>query len=224
MTNTKSIFFILGAGASVDSGLKTYRGLDGLYEGKNYEEILTADTLQNNPELIWKFTENFLADVHKATLGPTYMYMKKLIETHPDSFIITQNVDGIASKAFTIPVIELHGNSNYMVCLECDRRHPIDFSKKCNCGGDCRPDVVLFGESLDNKLVQRIYLLIKEKNPEYILIIGTSMQFEYLRTFIYKTKVQKKNRIHINPDPKYKVKDGEIHILSSLPESEILFS
>ena len=125
---------------------------------------------------------------------------------------MTQNIDGYASKIKNIPIIEIHGNHEFMSCIECCTQYksnPDDFM--CKCGSPCRPDVVLYGEDLPDKKVHQTYKLLKRKY-KYIMIIGTSLQFPYLREFINKAKQKGAKVIHINPDEDYSsnVRDGEI--------------
>lgn len=211
-----SIMFILGAGASVDSGMTTYRGKDGLYTDTNLEELLHIRTLRKEPDVIWKFMEDFYHNTKKATFGETYQIIRKLIQLYPQSFIITQNVDSIIKeKEMDVPIVELHGSVHKMKCLECNLVQGIDFNRLCTrCNSLCRPNITLFGEHLDDRVVQSIWMLIKARKPKYIMIIGTTLQFPYLRTIISHTRTEKKHRIHVNPDINYQtvVKKGEVFI------------
>jgi NAD-dependent protein deacetylase/lipoamidase len=207
-----SIFFILGAGASVDSGLPTYRGPEGYYE-KNYEEItqlISVKTLDKSPEKIWDFFNSLYTQVQKSKPGPTYQLINKLCEKYPESFVLTQNIDGIASKHLSVPVVEMHGNINYMVCEKCDKQDMNYSNPVCKCGEKCIPDIVLFGQDLDRQNIMKMYTLIKKHKPKYVFMIGTTMQFGYLREFIEKSRTMKCNRYHINPDKAY-VFDGNMN-------------
>lgn len=205
-----SIFFILGAGASSDSGLPTYRGEDGLYDDDSTPEILlTPRNLYTHPESVWRFLNPLYSMIQQHTPGPTYQKIAEIIQEHPHSFLLTQNIDGYATN-LNLPVIEMHGSHKTMTCVGCGSSIPTDFDKfRCDCGGWYRPDVVLFEESLPKKSVQEVYYLLKKRRPKYVLVIGTSMQFPYLRVFIDKAKKRGAKVIHINPDPNYHGHDGK---------------
>lgn len=201
---TTGIFFILGAGASVDSGLPTYRGPDGLYASSvagatDPSEILSPE---KPVEEVWEFLRPLYRDIATSSPGPTYRLLKELVEAHPDSFILTQNIDGHA-RACGAPVIELHGSARTMVCMQCKVKHEVNLENiACDCGGRCRPDIVLYGESVPAKKGHHVNFRIKTR-PARIVIVGTSMQFSYLRDFVFKAKQRGGKVLHINPDPEY---------------------
>ena len=201
----RSIFFILGAGASADSGLPTYRGINGLYSNVTTpENILNPQVLcsEDGPEKIWNFLRPIYEEIPHQTPGPTYQKLKELITKFPDSFLLTQNIDGYA-KSLEIPVVEIHGNWSKMYCLKCRNLYSTNLENpKCECASWCRPDVVLFGENLPVKELTLIFTLIKTC-PEYVIIVGTTLQFPYLRILINKAKNRGSKIIHINPDEKY---------------------
>lgn len=247
MTNKNSIFFILGAGASVDSGLPTYRGENGIYEKSvsKPEKILSPKTINDNPQIVWDFLENLYNKIKQCSPGPTYSKLSEISKKYPDSFILTQNIDGYA-KTVNVPVVEMHGNYSTAYCMSCRKINDIidlsqqrlkqsnsddllpdefisnnDISEKiifpnqmkCPCGGWYRPNVVLFEENLPKREVDFTYKLLRMR-PKYVVIIGTSMQFPYLRVFINKAKSKGSKVIHINPDTQYasEVKKNEIWI------------
>jgi NAD-dependent deacetylase len=200
------IFFILGAGASVDSGLPTYRGPKGFYDEYSYENItklISNKTLCETPKIIWDFFEPLYKQVISSQPGQTYQLIKELAKNHPNSFILTQNIDGIASQYLDIPVVEIHGNIHHMICSSCGKQVVNFETSLCRCGKKCVPDIVLFGDNLGKDNVNKMHELLKKNKPKYVLIIGTTMQFPYLRNFISISKTKKCNRYHINPDGCY---------------------
>ena len=200
-TATTCIFFILGAGASKDSGLQTYRGKDGYYEGKdvNPEYILNTS---NSLEKVWDFLKPLYEQISKNVPGETYQLIKKLGKMYPASFILTQNVDGYADST-ELPLVEIHGTAKTMTCFGCRKTKSANATDYlCECGKRYRPDIVLFGENLHRDQVQKVHNLLKRK-PQYVLVIGTSLQFPYLRTFITKAKQRGALVFHINPDDNY---------------------
>lgn len=205
-----SIFFILGAGASVDSGLKTYRGnfnADNNY--KNIIEIINYEKWNLNKELIWEYYENFYEEIKTKKMGETYELIDKIHKKYPKSFVLTQNVDGFIKK-INIPCVEIHGNLEKMKCIKCNKFYDINFENKyCECGEICKPNVILYNEDLDNKTIQNINTMIKKNCPQYLIVIGTTMEFSYIENFIKISKIPKKNRFHINPNIEYKYNKEE---------------
>ncbi len=202
--NKNSILFILGAGASVDSGLKTYRGTNGTYENDtSYAKLLSLDTLRENPGIIWKYYAEFYRDIlcAKVTNSTTYSFIRDTImPIFSNSIIITQNIDGFVHQTECTTVVELHGNVNYMLCEICGTKIEVDFeNRQCQNGHVCRPFVVLFGESLWQKMEQ-IKSIIKHNRPNYLIVIGTTLQFPYLMEIIKFSKIPHANRYFIDTD------------------------
>jgi NAD-dependent deacetylase len=218
--DSECIFFILGAGASVDSNLPTYRGPGGLYISSH---IKAEDFLSVNSSVddIWTFLDPLYSKIKNNKPGPTYQNLKKFANTHPRSFILTQNIDNYATDT-ELPVIEMHGSWKTMTCLVCKSVKPSDSSSyKCSCGGFCRPDIVLFDEKLPKEKVHQLYSYIKRR-PTHVIVIGTSLQFPYLRVFINKAKQRGAKVIHINPAEDYGENVKKNEIWHKLPSSEAL--
>lgn len=194
------IFFLLGAGASFDSGLPTYRGPEGLYnEVKDPENLLNVESPL---ETVWNFLIPLFEKIKETQPGPTYELIKELGKKYPNSFLFTQNIDGHAFHT-ELPVVEMHGNWSKMFCTMCDIKVDIDpKNRNCICGGKYKPDIVLYGQGLPEKKVTTVHQFIK-RHPKYVIVIGTTLQFPYLRQFITKAKMREAKVIHINPDDNY---------------------
>ena len=107
----------------------------------------------------------------------------------------------------------MHGNYETMKCLQCNTTLKSDTSLvRCPCSGIYRPNVVLFGGTLPPEKVKETYTRLK--SADYVLVIGTTLAFGYLREFIKKSKMRGASVIHINPDDDYKsrVKENETWI------------
>jgi len=191
------ILFITGAGASVDSGLKTYRGEGGLYEGseRSPAEDLSIGTWRVHPEKTWKTLRSLIKKSKGCKPGPTYQILKKVAK-EKDIQIWTQNVDGL-SLTVGCPVWELHGNIRTMRCEKCVKEVPLDEDNpKCECGRLCKPDIVLYGENIKEKTGSLMYF-------NTVIVIGTTLQFPYLLNMIEYQESHGAKVIHINPDPNY---------------------
>lgn len=211
-----SICFILGAGASVDSGLFTYRGSQGIYKGNDEspEKILTMKSFCEDPMKVWNILNPQFEKMKQAQLGPTYQEIQKLCQKFPNSFVLTQNVDRLATQ-LPVDVIELHGRYDEMICSSCGEiLSSLNSNRLCEtCNVICRPNILFFDEKLSENTFNEVYKLL-DRNPKTVVIIGTTLQFLYLKAFIIEMKAAGAKIIHINPDLDYwqRISAGEIHI------------
>jgi len=204
------ILFILGAGASFDSGIPTFRGV-GSDKNKNHEKILIPQNLetQKGRQNMWEFLLSLFEKISNAKPGPTYIKLKEFVEKYPKSFIVTQNVDGLVNFV-SKENVEIHGNFKTMKCDECNIILPFCLeNQKCKCGLYCRSCIVLYSERLSFNKTMCVDKFLKKK-PKYVVVIGTTLQFPYLMKWISKAKRNQAKIIHINPDPTYSVLSNEI--------------
>jgi NAD-dependent deacetylase len=208
--------FITGAGISADSGLPTYRGIGGLYEEKHTKEgipietALSGDMLRTRPELTWKY----LLQIHRACAGASFNRAHEVIaeieQAKPDTWVLTQNVDGFHRDAGTRNLIEIHGRTSELYCMDCSLRYDVSvLSEKygeeipvpptcTECNGVLRPDAVLFGEMLPEKEVT----LLQNKavvGRDIVFIIGTTAVFPYISQPVLMSKAQHIPTVEINP-------------------------
>jgi NAD-dependent deacetylase len=188
------ILLITGAGLSADSGLPTYRGLGGLYnghtaEGVPIEEALSGSMLQHDPALCWKY----LAELGKACLGAQanagHYAIAELQRRKPQCWLLTQNIDGYhrAAGSPMERVIEVHGELAPLYCQSCgavdaELAEHLDqpLPPRCaQCAGVLRPPVVLFGEMLPEQAIDTLYTEVR-KGFDVVISIGTSASFPYI--------------------------------------------
>lgn len=215
--------FLTGAGVSVGSGLPTYYGGNGAYDNlsKKPEDILNEHNKRTNPGLIWDEISPVLELGLKASPCISHKVIAKMQEATSDSYVLTQNVDGLHREAYSKNVIELHGKGREVFCTECSKTKPkqyyqlkdIDLSKRsigdapacpdCNCKS-LVPNVVMFGELLSDLDIGRAHDALGEPF-DVIFISGTQMQFPYILMFIEMAKKAnpKCTVIDINPDKNY---------------------
>ena len=154
-----NIVVFTGAGASTDSGIKDFRGKDGLYKQKSKypaEYMLSSDCFYEHPEDFFEYYKN---NFNCLDIKPndTHKFLKKLEDIGKLKAVITQNIDGLHTKAGNKIVYEVHGTIHKNHCLKCNKEYNGKYifdSKdipKCSCGGTIKPDVVLYGEQLPDK-------------------------------------------------------------------------
>lgn len=178
ISSATKIVAIVGSGASVASGLKTFRGKDGLYQGKRAEELASTNGFTENPTLVWGWYKKRMLNVLRAKPNAIHHSLVKLEEEGLLTTVITQNVDGLHERAGQKNIIEIHGNILKTHCFNnCGRKSvlnkaPDNIPVICDCGSYQRPSVVWFGESLDYENLMKVekYLIASTM----VLIIGTS--------------------------------------------------
>ena len=173
---SKKIVVLSGAGISAESGIKTFRDSDGLWEGHNVLDVATPEGWQKNPELVIDFYNQRRQQLHEVQPNLGHQILADLEKNFQVS-IITQNVDNLHEKAGSTNVLHLHGellkvrstiNSTYILDWQGDLKIG-DFDDK---GNQLRPHIVWFGEEVP-ALNEAIGLV---QNAEILIIIGTSLQ------------------------------------------------
>lgn len=199
------ILFLTGAGASVDSGLRTYRGPGGVYEETDGDpqEDLSIDTWRTHPERTWSTLKPLIKAVKEHTPGPTYQLIKEIGKRYSVS-IHTQNVDGY-SRQVCDDVWEMHGNIRTMWCKKCRKEYELnEHEPKCvKCGEYCKPNIVFYGENIRP-------FNMNYKRYKTVVVIGTTLQFPYLQNMIFEYKQKGAQIVHINPADNYSVGNNEI--------------
>jgi NAD-dependent deacetylase len=169
---------LTGAGISAESGVPTFRGEDGLWKNYRAVDLATPNAFDRDPELVWEFY-NWRRDlISKVTYNAAHKALVEMEARIPQFTLITQNVDGLHLLAGSNNVLEIHGNLWRIRCIQCDKKI-MDRSRnmgrlpRCKeCGGLLRPDVIWFGESLDQHTLQKAFEA--SRDCQVMLVIGTS--------------------------------------------------
>lgn len=179
--NSDNIVFFGGAGVSTASGIKDFRSKDGLYNMKyDYppEEILSHHFFLENTKEFCRFYQDKMNCIDKKP-NSCHLYLTKLEKKGKLKAIITQNIDGLHQKAKSKNVLELHGSIYRNRCMICNKFYDekIVFNSKdipkCDCGGIIKPEVVLYEEPLDDKVINDTIKYIS--NADLLIIAGTSL-------------------------------------------------
>ena len=180
---SNNIVVLTGAGVSTDSGIKDFRSKDGLYNMKNNydyppEYLLSNRCFYDNIEEFFKFyKENMNLLDYEPNI--THKYLKILEDSGKLKAIITQNIDGLHTKAGNKNVYEIHGTIYKNHCIKCNKEYQAKdiFSSKgipmCTCGGVIKPDVVLYGEMLPSDTYDKAEKAVY--NSDMLIVLGTSL-------------------------------------------------
>ncbi|MBU3821687.1 NAD-dependent deacylase [Flavobacteriaceae bacterium XHP0103] len=172
----KHLVVLTGAGMSAESGIKTFRDDNGLWEGHDVMEVATPEGFANNPELVLDFYNQRRRQLLEVLPNQAHLDLASL-ENGYDVSIITQNVDDLHERAGSSKVIHLHGEllkarSSYDEADIMDWKTDILLGDVCKKGHQLRPHIVWFGE--DVPMIQRAMKICTTAN--ILVIIGTSMQ------------------------------------------------
>lgn len=153
MNERASIVILTGAGISAESGLATFRGPGGLWEGHRVEDVCTPEALAADPELVHRFYDMRRAALAGVEPNAAHLALARLDrEWAGDLLIVTQNVDDLHERAGARRLLHMHGELTSALCAACGRRvrwpDPLPPGTSCaDCGaGALRPDIVFFGE------------------------------------------------------------------------------
>lgn len=184
LSRSRSAVALTGAGISVPSGIPDFRSGGGLYSTKygNYqpEVMLSRDFFDAHPDEFFKFYREKMIYAD-AKPNAAHFLLAQLEKRGMLYGVITQNIDGLHSDAGSKRVIELHGSVRRNHCARCGKSYPgTDIVKnckgvpRCDCGGIIKPDVVLYGESLD--MDDCIKAERATRNADAFIVIGTSLK------------------------------------------------
>ena len=177
------LFVLTGAGISAESGLATFRGSGGLWNGHRVEEVATPEAWQANPALVWRFYSQRRRDALAAQPNAAHKALaeieQSLAKTNPENFYLcTQNVDDLHERAGSRRIHHMHGSLFESRCIRCDKpfadrsfyEDPQNLPVCRTCGKPIRPHIVWFGEvPLDMEAIYR-----ELNRATTLLVVGTS--------------------------------------------------
>lgn len=180
MDQSQHIVFLTGAGVSTASGIPDYRSKNGLYTKSDQdhpaEYYLSHECLVNEPDVFYQYLKS---NLYYPDAKPNVIHEKQAQLTKLDkATVITQNIDGLYRQAQTANLLEFHGNLTDIYCQKCGKT--VSFADYLRsrihngCGGDLRPNVVLYGEGLNGRVVSASIAAVQ--NADLIVIVGTSMR------------------------------------------------
>lgn len=170
------IVVLTGAGVSQESGIKTFRDADGLWEGHDVMEVASPEGFRKNPALVLEFYNQRRQQLITVLPNEAHKQIARLEEKH-DVVVITQNIDDLHERAGSSKVVHLHGE--LLKARSSGNENDVQLWKKdivlgdtCKAGFQMRPHIVWFGEAVPmfEKAITEI------KDAEVVIIIGTSMQ------------------------------------------------
>lgn len=173
----KKLVVLSGAGISAESGLKTFRGGDGLWENHRVEDVATPEAWKASPKLVLEFYNQRRKQMNQAQPNAAHFTLAEL-ESYFDVHVITQNVDNLHERAGSSQVLHLHGElsksrseifADLIYEIEGDQ---LNWGDTCERGTQLRPNIVWFGELVP--MIEPAAELVAD--ADILLITGTSLQ------------------------------------------------
>ena len=218
MANRQKIVVLTGAGMSAESGLKTFRDSNGLWEGHDVMEVASPQGFARNPELVLEFYNQRRRQLLEVQPNEGHKALVKL-ETAFDVSIVTQNVDNLHEQAGSSQIVHLHGEL-FKVRSIADENYVLDWKKDLVLGDldtnghQLRPHIVWFGEMVP--LLETAAYITQQ--ADILIIIGTSMQVYPAASLIH----------YVNPgtpiyfiDPKPSVNPSNFENLTVIPKTAV---
>lgn len=172
----KHIVVLTGAGISAESGIKTFRDDDGLWQNHRFEELATPEAWASNPQLVLDFYNARRKQLLECQPNAAHLALVDL-ENYFQVQIITQNVDDLHERAGSKNVLHLHGelrkvrSTNYPELIYELEGWELKLGDQCEKGAQLRPHIVWFGEMVKN--IEPAIQLVEK--AEYLVVIGTSL-------------------------------------------------
>ncbi|AFY02389.1 NAD-dependent deacylase [Bdellovibrio bacteriovorus] len=176
----KNIVILTGAGISAESGIRTFRDQNGLWEDHRIEDVATPEAFARNPSLVQRFYNLRRAQLKEPNLtpNPAHQALVELENLWEGNFLlVTQNVDNLHRRAGSKNLLHMHGRLDRVFCLHCDEHFEwlLDLAvdqpcPQCGRQGGVRPDIVWFGEM--PHYMEEIYAALDK--ADYFISIGTS--------------------------------------------------
>ena len=191
MEEKKLIVILSGAGMSADSGIKTFRDSDGLWENYRIEEVATPQAWRANPALVQEFYNQRRKNVMEAQPNAAHLFLAEL-ENHYKVKIVTQNIDDLHERAGSSDILHLHGNIRLAKSSGPKaeaKYYPIEgwelrMDQVCDEGYTLRPHVVWFGEEVP--MLEKAAETCMQ--ADILIVIGTSLQVYPAANLIHYTK------------------------------------
>jgi NAD-dependent deacetylase len=201
----ESVVALTGAGVSAESGLATFRGPGGLWEGRDPMELATPEAFRDDPMTVWRFYAWRRGQAARAKPNPAHLALAALERHGRDFLLITQNVDGLHERAGSRRVLRLHGTLWRLRCTAEGREYDDtrsdlgELPPRCSCGAPLRPGVVWFGEPLPLDVLAQAESAARA--AAVLLVAGTSAMVYPAADLPRIARAAGAYVVEINPEP-----------------------
>jgi NAD-dependent deacetylase len=204
MPEFRTIVILTGAGISAESGLATFRGPDGLWEGHRVEDVCTPEAIARDPALVHRFYDERRAKLAEVRPNAAHEALARLDAQWPgELLIVTQNVDDLHERAGAKRLLHMHGELKSALCARCEVRMSwhgmLPPGSLCpSCGAPAlRPDIVFFGEiPYEMERIERALM-----DVDLFVSIGTSGAVYPAAGFVQTARYRGGRTVELNLDP-----------------------
>jgi NAD-dependent deacetylase len=215
------VFVLTGAGISAESGLATFRGSGGLWNGYRVEQVATPEAWEADPALVWKFYSMRRRDAMAAEPNAAHRALARLEDRMGERlFLCTQNVDDLHERGGSRRVHHMHGSLFESRCVECERPfadragYEQQLPVCVKCGAALRPHIVWFGEvPLDMEGIYR-----ELERATHLLVVGTSGSVYPAAGFVRVARAAGAKTIYVGPEEPLNVGEFDEIILGTAVE------
>ncbi|MFI5165903.1 MAG: NAD-dependent deacetylase [Thermoanaerobaculales bacterium] len=225
LRNARRVVALTGAGVSAESGVPTFRGAGGLWEGHPVQEVATPQAFAADPPRVWRFYEERRRKLTRVVPNPAHFVLARWQDRFESFTLVTQNVDGLHRAAGSRSVLDLHGSIWEIRCTACgrsrdDRTVPLpDLPPICAaCGGMERPGVVWFGEYLPPGVMDAANAAVKR--AEVLVVVGTSAVVYPAAGLVEVAAARGAKVIEVNPEASAKADLADVSLRG--PAGELL--
>ena len=204
MNDVRNIVILTGAGISAESGLATFRGPGGMWEGHRVEDVCTPQALARQPALVHRFYDERRAGLARVEPNAAHHALARVDREWPgELLIVTQNVDDLHERAGAKRLLHMHGELRSALCAQCGTRlawdGPLPPGSQCDSCGETllRPDIVFFGEMPYG--MERIERAISR--ADLFVSIGTSGAVYPAAGFVQTARHHGADTLELNLDP-----------------------
>jgi len=209
LANSNNTVVVTGAGISTEAGIPDFRGEKGIYRTLGEDrvmQIINIDAFRRQPEVFWEFYRKYF-DFPPVEPSHAHKMLARMEQKGRVSAVVTQNIDGLHDKAGSKKVIAVHGTADRFVCTgsrcracyesEYVRDYPQTVPRCSECGSTLKPDVVLFGEPIQNYMDARQQIM----DARVLVVIGSSLTVYPLAGFVKEFSTFYQDMIIINKGP-----------------------
>jgi NAD-dependent deacetylase len=206
---------LTGAGISKESNVPTFRGKDGLWKNYDSTQLATLSAFLSNPKLVWEWYSWRQELIANCNPNHAHITLAKWEQEGLLKALITQNVDWLHRRAGSERIFKVHGDIWAVKCTVCSYKgqlaSPAKGIPKCpKCDSNLRPDVIWFGESLDNSIMSQVYNELEK--ADVCLVIGTSALVQPAASFPLIVKQHDGAIIEVNVEPTPLTSICDIHL------------
>lgn len=204
MPEIRNLVILTGAGISAESGLATFRGPDGLWEGHRVEDVCTPAALAHDADMVHRFYDERRMQLRAVAPNPAHAALARLDSIWPgELLVVTQNVDDLHERAGARRLLHMHGELNSALCAACG--HRVAWTERLSPGTACpacaapalRPDIVFFGEM--PYAMDRIEQALS--NADLFVSIGTSGAVYPAAGFVQTARYRGARTLELNLEP-----------------------